>query len=310
MNLTLIIPVRHRQQYIPRVTDFFKNLNCRKIIADSSNKKYNGKIIKEFEYQYFGPILYYEKMYKLLNSIDTKYYLECPDDDFIINESIIECLDFLEKTDKNYIWCDGLVSGVVNGKFRINIRPEMIINKVFSNRVNKNYYSDDVLTRISYELNCDFQEPNHAILKVSTAKKFWKLLVDNTEIQPMRWFAKIFAIVMACEGNHKTLPVLFHVKNEGTRLINYPHMLEKSLKCHLSVHDLSNYEKCSILSEYISSYTNRNKEEITHYLVDLFKGGPNNFGYTEVYTTNKPAQEMPLHHPKYDHEKKKISSYY
>lgn len=312
MDLTLIVPVRGRQENIAQKIDFFADLDCHKIIADSSDNKYEGDL-GTFSYRYFGPILYYEKMYVLLDDLETTYYVECPDDDFIMKQSIQGCYNFISNSRDNYVWADGLLCDVYGGHVMLNYaKPYEIINKPYSNRLNKQYYAEDPMTRIQNELNCDFIEPNHGVLHAHSAKDLWKLLLDNESLMPLRYHAKIFALVMACHGNHKTLPVLYHLKNGGVRLIDNAQKfnLESQLQCHMTINSLAQYDKCKIIAEYIFMHHGMRRridiEETITFLIELIS----TYGKIEMKETDGPDHECPIEWPQYNEEKALIASYY
>ena len=94
-NFTLLILQRDRQYNLKQIGEYYKDFNCKKIIFDSSVKKYNDvSYLNEcgFEYNYVGPMTYWEKLYLIHTSgkIDTEFVLDNPDDDITFKSSIIE----------------------------------------------------------------------------------------------------------------------------------------------------------------------------------------------------------------------------
>ena len=107
-DLTLIVPVRDRTQAIPRVIEYYTDLDCRKVIVDSSPERYTNLLrIGSFEYHYYGPVLYYHKLHGILLDVKTKYVVEVCDDDFIVKSAVPECIQFLEEHPE-VIGCDGI----------------------------------------------------------------------------------------------------------------------------------------------------------------------------------------------------------
>ena len=98
-DFTLSVMVRDRHYNIPNVLEYYKNLDCEKIIFDSSIKKYNDiRSIEKagFKYVYFPqPIDMFQKFNKIFNEyVKTTYVLDCPDDDVALISSLETCVDF------------------------------------------------------------------------------------------------------------------------------------------------------------------------------------------------------------------------
>jgi len=95
--VTLVLILHNRHRNIDRLLKFYETVNFQIIIADSSRKPYRTPILKSNVRHLYTPSLSFtEKLEKVLFEIDTKYVVLCADDDFIIPQSIIECIEFLE----------------------------------------------------------------------------------------------------------------------------------------------------------------------------------------------------------------------
>ena len=85
-------------------------MDCRKVIIDSSKNRFdNSELIKSsgFEYVYYGPTVYIEKMHKIYHDlVNTEFVLDCSDDDIVLKRSIKECVQFL-RHHNDYSACDG-----------------------------------------------------------------------------------------------------------------------------------------------------------------------------------------------------------
>jgi hypothetical protein len=79
-DFTLLVPVRDRHYNIINICNYYKDLNCVKLIVDSSKSKFdNIDLIKScgFEYVYYGPMTYVDKMYKIHTElIDTEFSVD------------------------------------------------------------------------------------------------------------------------------------------------------------------------------------------------------------------------------------------
>lgn len=98
-SLTIIIPTHNRSKYLSRVLDYYSNLSCVILIADSSINRYDNSIEKNIFYYHFPSLLYVEKLNKIIQLVKTKYVLFCADDDFWVKEALLPCVEFLNDND-------------------------------------------------------------------------------------------------------------------------------------------------------------------------------------------------------------------
>jgi len=299
-NFTLIIPVRDRQYNIPRITSYFEDLECKKIIVDSSQSPYEKKILKGFDYVYYGPILFYEKMFDILNKIDTDYYADCADDDFIIKKSILECVEFLEKN-KDYTIAHGQSGNLIkNGKY-VNHQHKPICQAYVTQEC-LDFYSNDPIERIKYHLNAHWMMGNHSLLDKKVASSAFKLVIDHEFLRPVRFWDKILAFILACKGNQKVLPILYNIRYDGPRLINnsnYPKGLQKSTV----IKALATEKMCDPLARFLMKEKKDLKyEEAINFVVNWFKNYENKIFPCE----NELTKNMPLFDSQYDEDKKII----
>jgi hypothetical protein len=83
-KLTIIVLVRNRQENLIRIVQNFKDLECRKIILDSSlHEKAKGLDLRNWEYVYKKDYTYWKKHYWVLENCSSDYILDCPDDDIV-----------------------------------------------------------------------------------------------------------------------------------------------------------------------------------------------------------------------------------
>ncbi len=121
-KVDIVIPVHNRTKLLKRILDYYNEYgqDFNFIIADSSNKinkAINKKLVESFTKL---KILYIDKFSedlpqhikfgKMINYINNKYCVFCPDDDFIIPNGIRSCIDFLEKN-PDYVAAHGTYIG-------------------------------------------------------------------------------------------------------------------------------------------------------------------------------------------------------
>ena len=104
-QLTLIIPVRDRHYNLPNIVDYYKDTSYRKLIYDTSKKKYDGPL-PGFEYYHTDPEYQHVSYLNSYKMATTPFILNCPDDDIMTHKSIYECTKFLYEN-SDYYSCDG-----------------------------------------------------------------------------------------------------------------------------------------------------------------------------------------------------------
>tara|TARA_R100000008_G_C3583351_1_gene170244 strand:- start:506 stop:1447 length:942 start_codon:yes stop_codon:yes gene_type:complete len=212
-NFTLLVPVRDRHYNLKGICSYYKDLDCKKIIVDSSISPFkNIDLIKSsgFDYVYYGPTKYINKMHRIYNElINTEFSLDCSDDDIVLKEAIKESVAFLKSND-DYSACDG---------------ENLWLNKrnmhVFEKRPNKffgplkaNFRSSRAIDRVAFDFNCCMTK-QHSVIRTNVALKTWNTLKDCPPLQPMAFIERFHVFVTAIMGNSKKLPLVYSVRNES-----------------------------------------------------------------------------------------------
>lgn len=94
-NFTLIIPTHNRHYYLKRSIIYFKDLKATVIYCDSSNDKYDGYFADNMKYVHMPGISFVDKIYSLLEVVESKFVCFCADDDFILIDSLYKGCLFL-----------------------------------------------------------------------------------------------------------------------------------------------------------------------------------------------------------------------
>ena len=159
MDLTIGIPTYNRSQ---KLINLFQNLKNQKfqnfkiIISDNCSSDDTEEVCKNYS-NYFKDVKYIKQTktinilenYKyLFDSCDTKYFMWLPDDDYIDNNYIKNCYEFLVNNN-DYVLVSGQCHYYQNKKFmfkgnQININDEDINSRVYNlysqARDNGNFY--------------------------------------------------------------------------------------------------------------------------------------------------------------------------
>ncbi|MCI5054396.1 MAG: TIGR00180 family glycosyltransferase [Pelagibacteraceae bacterium] len=126
-HLTIIIITKDRYDFINRLLAYynFTELKSKILIADSTDFDHhnlNSNYIENYKNLdinfYHRPNIKPENLQnEMLEKVRTKYTIVCADDDIIIDNSIIKCVDFLEKNN-DYIAVTGRIHGFATEKDR------------------------------------------------------------------------------------------------------------------------------------------------------------------------------------------------
>ena len=247
-DLTIFITVRDRQHNIRSQLEYYKDLNCKKIIADSSLKKANISekefLDAGFEYIYFGPMKIVEKMKRINdNSLTTDFIIWLGDDDSATKSALRECVCFLRDNPK-YSVCDGKY---YKARFYLKNNPKRTGEQYslrYARRLYDNFYSECPKIRYLRALQNNYPRC-HGVLRADAWREVIDLYYDNP-FMPLQTIAGnigfdvISNIIFAIRGNLKTFPSdPFYLRDiyvkrggkirpsAGTRLVLMPHIREE-----------------------------------------------------------------------------------
>jgi len=96
-EVTIVIPTHYRHKYLTRVLAYYKNINIQVLVADSTDVEYVDKNKFDIIYVHYPNGKLLDKLFNIINQVKTKYMFFCADDDFWVQESILPCVDFLNK---------------------------------------------------------------------------------------------------------------------------------------------------------------------------------------------------------------------
>lgn len=214
-KFTLIITVHERQQFIESLLEYYSDLPCDIIVADSSVDVCKVTDWSHVKIVHAPNELYYKKMLDVLSEIKTPFVLELSDDDIIFKEAIHECVNFLENN-PDYSFVDGIWA--------------KRYKKQTSYFIESNFYSEDPIERIQVCLNDYWKAPNHSVVKADVLRRNYAFQFENEILWPIRWYDKIWMFLACFDGNYKALPISYGSRrNERLMdtLKHYPKKLRK-----------------------------------------------------------------------------------
>ena len=96
-NLIIIIPTHNRQHYLRRVVKYYSSFPCKVYICDSSKEKAEIEYSDNITYRWVPQSNFYGKVLDVLNETSADFYALSPDDDFLKQETLLECYEALIK---------------------------------------------------------------------------------------------------------------------------------------------------------------------------------------------------------------------
>lgn len=128
-KLTIVIPTHNRHEYLSRVLDYYSDIEYTILIADSSKKKYEGKLGENIKYVHFENYSLMDKLNVIIKTINTPYMFFCADDDFWIKENILECISFLDENETYSSVQGRYISFYIDNNFNIDQCPSYLFAK-------------------------------------------------------------------------------------------------------------------------------------------------------------------------------------
>lgn len=171
--LQIIIPTRNRNDFLERLLNYFSKVGCEFeiLIADSSSETArvkNENTIAELskslriKYYHFNTEISVEgKVFEALNHVNSKYSVLCADDDFLIPNTLKQCIEFLENY-KDYSVAHGKSVMVGFGKSSI----------IVNNYPQRNIEDEDAGLRLINHLG-SYSTTFYSIQKTETLKHNW-----------------------------------------------------------------------------------------------------------------------------------------
>jgi len=87
-SLTLIIPTRNRQNYLPRSISYYSNVDFSVVYCDSTVDAYDFKGADNIIYLHLPDLTFSQKILHVLEKINTSFVALCADDDFVFTSSL------------------------------------------------------------------------------------------------------------------------------------------------------------------------------------------------------------------------------
>lgn len=205
---TIIIPEHNRPEHLKRLLEYFLSFNLNIIVIDSSNIKF--KYLNEYNdkvtYKFYPKMDLANKLFKILDLIETPYVVMCADDDFLVPNSIVKIIAFLEKNPE-YNSGQGIYLdfSYVNNNIVYSLR--------YKETTDLDLNSDKSSQRVSILQNNYFQY-YYAVFRTKLFTKCIKSIIENSasQIRNLCLLESYISVYSAIEGKHVILPIFYSVR--------------------------------------------------------------------------------------------------
>ena len=218
-DFTLFVPVRDRHYNLKNVCSHYNDLDCKKIIVDSSIVSFKDLDLIEstgFDYVYYGPTKYVDKIHRIHNElVTTEFSLDCSDDDIILKDAIKKSVEFLRYNDQ-YVACDGQNLWFNKHNKSLFVKHP---NKFFG-PLKADFFSAVAIDRVTFDFNCCMTK-QHSVMRRNVSLTTWDVLKNYSPLRPMAFIERFHVFVTAIMGNSKKLPLVYNIRNSSNdRVMN------------------------------------------------------------------------------------------
>ena len=201
-ELTVVVPTYNRPKYLKRSLDYWGATAFKIIVADGSDKKYDGDIPLNVAYFHSNELLINERWSNALQKVKTPYVVFCADDDFLSLSGIKNCLDYLNNF-SDYSSAQGLaVTFEIDNKRDVFV--EMANAKMVGHQIDGDFSSE--------RLDQLFDEYIYQIYSIYRTPLLQKAVDACTDLDNPHYIELASAIVPSIFGKHKVLPVFYSAR--------------------------------------------------------------------------------------------------
>lgn len=200
-NATVIITTHNREKYLRRSLSYYLNFDLNLIVCDSSEKVFDFSTYKHNGWKYIHspgmPMA--DKIYRVLESVETGYTVICADDDFVLLNAINECINFLS-LNKEYVCATGYITTFVKDG-QIPYFKSGYTQLLNEYKIPEENASD----RLSHMLS-NYFPTFYAVHRTDSLKKTFMLMKENPKFLEMTQ-----SLATAINGKIKALSVFYGV---------------------------------------------------------------------------------------------------
>ena len=209
---TIIIPTHNRHDYLRRnlcYLNTFENF-FDIVVLDSSNEEFI--YLNEFEcrikYRHSPGLNFYGKFFDIKKFIETEYVLICADDDFVILESVLEIIKYLDKN-REY----GSGQGV-SQSFFLNKNNKLSKFNTYNNMV-EDYINDDSSSNRILHFMKNYIYPTHySVIRTTIFIKIFDKLSsqDNIFLYYSQLYEFLLPLYLIIESKHFVHNIFYYAR--------------------------------------------------------------------------------------------------
>lgn len=285
--VTLILILHNRHKNLDRQLDYYKDFSSPIIIADSSENKHQLRQGSNYIKHVYTPgKTFAQKIESVLEEVQTEFVVMCADDDFIIPQSIYDCVDFLG-SNKEYSVAQGNCIRFYRSSLALRDIQYDLVYEIKSYDVE----SDDPFFRLR-QMFRNYRSVLYAVHRTDILRLAYRNA--GSVVHNLFLHEYLTAIVPVFSGKYKEFPFLYQVREfaEGS---------DDKLTDNLNViFNESRYE--SELANFIDQMT-ENVSSVIPAETSKIRG--------VIETVLKKFSESPLigNHPKPMHFKKRVGGF-
>ena len=205
-EITLIIPTHNRSGYLKRILDYYSYVPLQIIVVDSTREPFSGQFDPvKILYNHFPDMPMPMKIAKALVQVKTRFVAMCADDDFIIPEGMISCINFLNQN-KGFVAAQG---NNISYKKSDNYEEYIEINPMYLQQLNYEITSPDPFKRMG-KLFQPYRTIFSAVHYTGVLKRAFQQL--DPEIKNLYLNEYLTAVVPILSGYYKELNLFYQVR--------------------------------------------------------------------------------------------------
>ena len=208
-NITLIIPAHYGEKYLLRSLAYYCKFNIQIIIPDSYIKRFDieNSIYSDnikIKYFHYPAMPFVEKIYSILPFIDTKYIFTSAEDDFIVLNSLKQCVSFL---DQNIDY-----SCVEGNNIRYVYTEDIKSYPIDIENYNLDFTEDLVDERLKNNFEY-YTQTFYGVTRLENYKDFINLYYKNRQYLENFIFVELLkSIIDIVNGKLRVLPIFYNAR--------------------------------------------------------------------------------------------------
>lgn len=230
-DLTIIMPVHERQWTLARALPYLQTFEGPVIVADSSREAYPdaGKY-PWIDYRHTPGMLYYPKMRATFETVQTKFLVDVPDDDFTLLTGLKACCDYM-RANPDVSGCGGHILRFVTDPdveltldhTGCHVGTHILAAETLGNR--------ETIPARYERLFDNVVALTHAVLRKDAALMPYTLLDQDPELQPVRIFGQLVMFGAAALGRiaHLNVVLMLRGLDRLWSTAHFPKQMQKQI---------------------------------------------------------------------------------